>query len=84
MTPAPPIRSDPGDDAVEVVAMCRRLGTMDPPALRSLAVDLQRMSDESSASPALRAVPAIEAKAGRHAQHAAAVRAALASVGSET
>jgi hypothetical protein len=77
------IRADPGDDVVEMLAMYRRLATMDPPALRSLAIDLQRLSDESSASAALQAAPAIQAKARRDAQRAAAARAALVSDNSE-
>jgi hypothetical protein len=77
------IRADPGDDVVEMIAMYRRLATMDPPALRSLAADLQRLSDESSASAALQTAPAIQAQARRDAQRAAAARAALASDNSE-
>jgi hypothetical protein len=51
------IHADPGDDVVEMMMMYRRLATMDPPALRSLAVDLERLSDESAASAALQATP---------------------------
>ena len=83
MTATQSIHSDSGDDLAEMVAMYRRLATMDLPALRSLAVDLQRLSDESSASAALQATPAIQAKARRDAQRAAAARAALASDNSE-
>jgi hypothetical protein len=61
----------------------RRLAAMDPPALRSLAGELKRLSDESSASAGLQAAPAARARAGRDAQRAAAARAALASVESE-
>jgi hypothetical protein len=64
-------------------AMYRRLATMGPPALRSLAVELERLSEEGSALAALQAAPAIEAKARRDAQRAAAARAALGSVGSQ-
>jgi hypothetical protein len=67
-----------------MLAMYRRLATMDPPALRSLAVELERLSEESSASAALQAAPSIQAKARRDAQRAAAARAAIASVESET
>ncbi len=81
MTGSQMIHTDPGNDVAERIAMCRRLATMDPPALRSLAVELQRLSEESSASAALQAAPAIEAKARRDAQRAAAAQAALASVG---
>ncbi len=83
MTGSQMIHTDPGNDVAERIAMCRRLATMDPPALRSLAVELERLSEESSAS-ALQAGPAIEAKSRRDAQRAAAARATLDSVGSET
>ena len=62
------IDTDPGDGIAEMIATYRRLATMDPPALRSLAAELERLSEESSASAALQAATA---------------RAALASVGSE-
>jgi hypothetical protein len=62
--------------------MYRRLAAMDPPALHSLAAELQRLSDESSAS-AVQAAPTTQAKARRDAQRAAAARAALDSVESE-
>ena len=78
------IDTDHGNGIAEMIAMYRRLATMDPPALRSLAVELERLSEESSASAALQAAPAIKAKARRDAQRAAAARAALASVASET
>ena len=77
MTGTQSIHSDPGDDQAEMIAMYRRLATMDPPALRSLAVDLQRLSDESAAAAALQAAPAIHTKARRDAQRAAAAWAAL-------
>jgi hypothetical protein len=63
--------------------MYRRLAAMDPPALHSLAAELQRLSDESSASAVHQAAPTTEAKARRDAQRAAAARAALDSVESE-
>ena len=63
--------------------MYRRLAAMDPPALRSLAVELERLSNESFASVALQASPAERSKARRDAQRAAAARAVLASVESE-
>jgi hypothetical protein len=71
------IHSDPGNDLAEMIATYRRLATMDPPALQSLAVDLQRLSDESAASAARHAAPAIQTKARRDAQRAAAAWAAL-------
>ncbi len=84
MTGTQMIRSDRVDDLAEMIAMYRRLATMDPPALRSLAVELERLAEESSASAALQAAPAFAMKARRDAQRASAARAALASVGSET
>ena len=80
MTITQSIYSDPGDDVAEIVAMYRRLATMDPPALRSLAVELQRLSDESASSAALHATPATRAKARRDAERSSAARAAFASV----
>ena len=75
--------SDATDDIDQLMTTYRRLAAMDPPALRSLAGELERMSDESFASAALQAGPAARARAGRDAQRAAAARAALASVESE-
>jgi hypothetical protein len=77
------IDSDRGDDVAEMTTMYRRLATMDPQALRSLAVELERLSDDSSASAALEANPATQAKARRDARRAAAARAALAWVESK-
>jgi hypothetical protein len=83
VTATPSVRPDSDGGVAEMLATYRRLATMDPPALRSLAVELDRLSEESSASAALHAAPAIEEKARRDAQPAAAARAALASVGSD-
>jgi hypothetical protein len=44
------IHSASGDDVTKMVAMYRRLATMDPPALRFLAVDVQRLSDAARAA----------------------------------
>ena len=77
------IHTDPGNGIAEMIAMYQRLATMDPPVLRSLAVELERLSEQSSASAAVQAARAIEAKARRDARRAAA-QAALDSVGSET
>jgi hypothetical protein len=67
-----------------MLTMYRRLATMDPPALRSLAVELERLSNESSASALLQPAPGKHARARRDAQRAAAARAALAWVDSES
>ena len=83
MTDTQSIRVDPGADVAEMMTLYRRLAAMDPPALRSLAVDLERLSDESSASAAQQAAPATQARARRDAQRAAAARAALASAETE-
>ena len=83
MTSAHWVRSGAGDEVAEMVAMYRRLAAMDPPALHSLAAELQRLSDESSASAAQEVAPATQAKARRDAQRAAAARAALDSVETE-
>jgi hypothetical protein len=77
------ILSDPADDMPEMIAIYRRLATMDPFVLRSLAVDLQQLCHESATSAALLATPATYAKARRDAQRAFAARAALASLDSE-
>ena len=76
-------RSGPGEAVEEMMAMYRRLALMDPPALRALAGELERMSDESSASAALEVSPAAQAKTRREAQRAAAARAALGSIDTE-
>ena len=75
-----PAASENMDD---LIATYRRLASMDPPALRSLAGELQRMSDESIASASLQPGPAAQTRAGRNAQRAAAAHAALASVESD-
>ena len=80
MTITQSIYSDPGDEVAEIKEMYRRLATLDPPALRSLAVELQRESDESASSATLHATPGTRAKARRDAQRASAARAALSSV----
>ena len=74
--------SEPTEDIDEVLTTYRRLAAMDPPALRALAGDLKRMSDESFAA-AWQAGPAAQARARRNAHRAAAARAALASVETE-
>ena len=71
------------EDINQLIAMYRRMASMDPPALRSLAGELQRTSDESTASASLQPDPAAQTQAGRDAQRAAAIQAALASVESE-
>ena len=71
------------EDIDQLIAVYRRMASMDPPALRSLAGELQAMSDESTASASLQPGAAAQMQAGRDAQRAAAVRAALAAVESE-
>jgi hypothetical protein len=83
VTGTPQVDTNEDDDLGEMLTMYRRLAAMDPPALRSLAAELARLSDESSASAALQAPPATQARARRDAQRAAAARAALASIESE-
>jgi hypothetical protein len=83
VTATQPVDTAAGGDVAEMLTTYRRLAAMDPPALRSLAAELERLSDESSASAALEALPATQAKARLAAQRAAAARAALASVESE-
>ena len=75
--------SDASDDLDEMLAMYLRLAEMDPPALRSLAGDLKRLSDESLASAGLQASSAAQAKARRDAQRSDAAQAALASLATE-
>ena len=55
----------------------RRLAAMDPPVLRSLIVDLKRVSDESAASAARVGTRAAAIRARRNAERAAAAGAAL-------
>ena len=80
MTGTAQVDTDADDDVGEMLTMYRRLDAMDPPALRWLAAELERLSNESSASAALLAPPATQARARRDAQRAAAARAALASI----
>jgi len=56
----------------------RRLASMDPPAMRSLAAELTRISRESAAAAVEQGTAEAAARAGRHAQRAAAAQAALA------
>jgi hypothetical protein len=83
MTGIQPIDAEPDDGVAEMVTIYQRLAAMDPPALRSLAVELQRLSNESSAAAALQATPPQHSKARRDAQRAAAARVALAAVEAE-
>jgi hypothetical protein len=76
-------RSGPGEAVEEMMTMYRRLALIDPPALRALVGELERMSDERSAAAALQPVPAAQAKARREAQRAAAAWAALGSLDTE-
>lgn len=57
----------------------QRLATMDPPALRSLAEELARLANESSAVALQRGTAEAAATADRDAERAAAARAALSS-----
>jgi hypothetical protein len=61
----------------------RRLAAMDPPAMRSLVVELTRLANDSSASAVQRGTAEAAARAGRNAERAAAARVALASVETE-
>ncbi len=71
------------EDMDHLIATYGRLASMDPPALRSLAGELQRMSDESIASASLQPGAGAQTRAGRDARRAAAAHAALASVESD-
>ncbi len=64
-------------DSVALTDAYRRLAAMDPPALRSLIVELSRISHESSALARRRGTPDASARAARDAQRAAAAQAAL-------
>jgi uncharacterized membrane-anchored protein len=57
----------------------RRLATMDLPVLRSLIVELRRVSNESAASAVREGTPLAAARANRDAQRASAAEEALAS-----
>ena len=76
-------RSTTTEEIAELTATYRRLAAMDPPALRSLAGELKRISDESLRSASLESGPDAQTRAGRDAQRAAAAQAALACVESE-
>jgi hypothetical protein len=68
-------------DSVDVAAVTKtyeRLAAMDPPAMRSLVVELTRIAHESSARAVRQGTLEAAARAGRNAQRAAAARAALA------
>ena len=80
MTRNPPNHSDRGGDLEEAVTVYQRMAEMDAPALRSLAAELQRMSEESLESAVLRASSAAQARARQAAQRAAAAHEALALV----
>ncbi len=67
------------DDTRTQIDTYRRLAAMDPPAMRSLIVELMRVSDESAASAVQEGTPEAVARADRHAQRAAAAQAALGS-----
>ena len=77
MTGIHPIHSEPNEKLEQMLAMYRRLGQTDPPAPRSLARELKRLSDESFASAALEVNPAAQLRARREARHSDAARAAL-------
>jgi hypothetical protein len=57
----------------------RRLATMDLPVLRSLIVELRRVSNESAASAVREGTPLAAARASRDAERATAAEEALAS-----
>jgi hypothetical protein len=65
-------------DTATHIHVYRRLAAIDPPALRSLIVELTRLSDESAASAVQEGTAEAVARADRNAQRAAAARAALA------
>jgi hypothetical protein len=67
----------PADIAADTITY-RRLATMDLPVLRSLIVDLRRVSEESAASAVREGTAEAAARANRNAQRAAAAEAALA------
>jgi hypothetical protein len=71
------------EDLAEVMKTYRRLATMDPPAMRSLIVELMRLSDESSVLAMELGSPKAVARAGRDARRVAAAQAALAAVEAE-
>ena len=84
MTDFPPNHGAATEDIDLLLATYRRLAAMDPPALRSLAGELNRISEESLASAGLHAGPAAKARAGRDARRAEAAQTALGSVKAES
>jgi hypothetical protein len=68
------------DDAATMNAAYRRLAEFDPPAMRALAAELERVAQESSREAALRPAAATDALAGRNARRARAAWAALAAL----
>ena len=79
-----PLNSVAATDDIELLlATYRRLAAMDLPALRSLAGELTRISQESLASAGLGADPAAQARAGRDARRAEAAQAVLGSAKAE-
>ena len=62
----------------------RRLATMDLPVLRSLIVELRRVSNESAASALREGTPVAAARANRDAQRATAAEEALGSAEDES
>jgi hypothetical protein len=71
------------EDIGQLTAMYRRMASMDPPAFRSLAGELQRTSDANTASASLLPGPATQTQVSRDAQRAEAAQAALSSVDSD-
>jgi hypothetical protein len=81
MTAASQVPSDGPGEAADLscaIESYRRLATMDPPAMRSLVAELDRISRESAASAVQQATADAAARADRHARRAAAARAVLA------
>lgn len=83
MTDVQPNLGAAAEDSEALMATYRRLAIMDPPAMRSLAGELQRIADESLASAGLRGDAAADARAGQDARRASAAQLALATVASE-
>ena len=67
-------------DVAAVTKMYERLAAMDPPAMRSLVVELARVADESAATALRQGTRDAAATADRNAQRAAAAQAALATM----
>lgn len=67
-------------DVAAVTKMYQRLAAMDPPAMRSLVVELARVADESAATALRQGTVEAAATADRNAQRAAAAQAALATI----